>query len=102
MSALSSILRKSGAHRVSFFCPGCDSPHSIPVSGEGTKWEYNGNPEAPTFAPSLKITGGSDYCCHIFVRDGQIEFLTDCTHALAGQTVPIPPWPESWGDGDPQ
>lgn len=32
--------------------------------------------------------------CHAFVRDGQMEFLGDCTHGLAGQTVPIPPWPE--------
>lgn len=28
--------------------------------------------------------------CHSFVRDGQIEFLGDCTHSLAGQTVPLP------------
>ncbi|MCZ4340562.1 hypothetical protein O4H52_03015 [Sphingomonadaceae bacterium G21617-S1] len=31
--------------------------------------------------------------CHSFVRNGQIEFLSDCTHALAGQTVPLPPFP---------
>jgi len=28
--------------------------------------------------------------CHSFVTDGRIQFLTDCTHALAGQTVDIP------------
>ncbi len=31
--------------------------------------------------------------CHSFVVDGQMQMLGDCTHALAGQTVPIPPWP---------
>lgn len=30
--------------------------------------------------------------CHSFVVDGQMQFLGDCTHALAGQTVPIPEW----------
>jgi hypothetical protein len=35
--------------------------------------------------------------CHSFVVDGQMQMLSDCTHALAGQTVPIPPWPASWG-----
>lgn len=28
--------------------------------------------------------------CHSFVRDGRIQFLADCTHALAGQTVDLP------------
>jgi hypothetical protein len=30
--------------------------------------------------------------CHSFVTDGQIQFLSDCTHVLAGQTVPLPDW----------
>lgn len=29
------------------------------------------------------------HVCHSFVRDGRIEFLSDCTHALAGQTVEL-------------
>lgn len=33
--------------------------------------------------------------CHSFVTDGQIQFLGDCTHALAGQTVPLPDWSEA-------
>ena len=28
----------------------------------------------------------------MFVTDGNIQFLADCTHALAGQTVPMPDW----------
>jgi hypothetical protein len=27
--------------------------------------------------------------CHSFIKDGMIQFLDDCTHALAGQTVPL-------------
>ena len=29
--------------------------------------------------------------CHSFVTDGQIQFLGDCSHALAGQTVSLKP-----------
>ena len=32
-------------------------------------------------------------CCHSFVRDGRIQFLDDCSHELAGQTVDLPAWP---------
>lgn len=37
---------------------------------------------------------GVDTVCHSFVRDGRIQFLNDCTHALAGQTVDLPEWGE--------
>jgi len=32
--------------------------------------------------------------CHSFVTDGRIQFLADCTHALANQTVDLPDWTE--------
>lgn len=38
---------------------------------------------------------GSDfkcYLCHSFVTDGRIQFLSDSTHDLAGQTVDLPEW----------
>lgn len=35
--------------------------------------------------------------CHSFVTDGRIQFLGDCTHALAGQTVDLPAWPGGYG-----
>jgi hypothetical protein len=25
--------------------------------------------------------------CHLFITDGKIEYLADCTHELAGKTV---------------
>lgn len=31
--------------------------------------------------------------CHSFVIEGQMHFLSDCTHPLAGQTTAIPHWP---------
>jgi hypothetical protein len=36
--------------------------------------------------------------CHSFVRDGHIEFLTDSTHKLAGQTVVLPALPDWCGE----
>ncbi|MGB3290916.1 MAG: DUF6527 family protein [Burkholderiaceae bacterium] len=110
MSRLSSVLRSSddghGGQRLTFLCPGCDDYHSIAIgSGPGPRWDYNGNPEKPTFTPSVKVTypanpdADDDFkewrterVCHSFVRDGRIQFLGDCTHALAGQTVDLPEW----------
>jgi hypothetical protein len=94
-----------------FFCPGCESRHNI---GEG--WTFNGDYERPTFTPSVLVRSGHyteghqvDTCwctynaahpddpapfacfvCHSYVTDGKIQFLSDCTHALAGQTVDLP------------
>jgi hypothetical protein len=49
----------------------------------------------PTFEPSILISIGNGpdaprLVCHSFVREGKIQFLGDCTHELAGQTVPLP------------
>lgn len=104
-----------------FWCPGCDDVHGINV-GEGgpPRWGWNGNVDKPTFTPSILVRGVSiteqgeaDYdawmaagcpprngkafdhrntVCHSFVTDGRIQFLGDCTHTLAGQTVDLPDW----------
>jgi hypothetical protein len=87
-----------------FFCPGCKSAHAVNTSGP--RWTYNGNPDAPTFSPSILVTydgrdagedGAPPDVCHSFVRDGMIQFLDDCTHELANQTVEIPEWPHAPG-----
>jgi hypothetical protein len=116
MSALSLVLRSVAGGGVSFWCPGCDKAHVISPA----IWTWDGNVEAPTFSPSVLVTSGhytpghsgpDCWCtynakhpddptvfkcerCHSFVRAGRIEFLGDCTHRLAGQTVPLPPWPD--------
>lgn len=91
----------NGRHYVRFHCPGCDTIHTC----QG--WEFNGNEERPTLHPSVLVTyngadagvdGAPPARCHSFVRKGRIEFLGDCSHALAGQTVDLPEWPaERWG-----
>ncbi len=95
-----------GGALVSFRCPGCDDFHQISV---GT-WTFNGDLERPTFTPSVLVGGvqwgnddgfykpnhavpaGGRIVCHSFVTDGRIQFLGDCTHHLAGQTVDLPEW----------
>lgn len=98
MSALSPILRAVEGERLMFRCPGCKSMHMVPYGhGPGPRWTWNGNADRPTFEPSILVTWRDpdgelrDEICHSFVRDGQIQFLGDCTHAMAGQTVAIPP-----------
>lgn len=119
MGALSPILRSVQGGNVGFWCPGCNEMHVVGIEPPASLiWGYNGNPDAPTFTPSVLIRGGhyvpgqegkKCWCtynaehpdkapvftcsvCHSFVVDGQIQFLGDCTHALAGQTVAIPNW----------
>lgn len=60
-----------------------------------SRWEFNGDFNDPTFTPSMLArhpspNGGYDHVCHSFVRNGKIEFLSDCTHELAGQTIELP------------
>lgn len=81
-------------------------PHGIAYGeGDGPRWGWNGCVNKPTFTPSILVRRnyGEDQhpeVCHSFVTDGQIQFLGDCTHAMAGQTVPIPEWPSNYGDGE--
>jgi hypothetical protein len=106
------LLRPIEGGKLAFFCPGCKCGHWI----DPQRWTVTGPPEAPTINPSVLVTSGhyiaghqgSCWCtynaehpddpvpfacsrCHLFVRDGKIEFLGDCTHELAGKTVPMEP-----------
>lgn len=94
-----------GAHYgYRFGCPGCHKPHVIPTKPHERGWDFDGNEASPTFAPSILVRytpGDPDdkdnppSVCHSFVRAGRIEFLGDCNHALAGQTVPLLEIPET-------
>lgn len=111
------LLRIIEGGQVGFWCPGCDCMHAIDVNPGG--WGFNGNYDKPTFTPSVMVTSGhfakdwperkakgldcwcsfaqkhpgvttfKCFLCHSFVKDGQIQFLTDSTHPLAGKTVAL-------------
>lgn len=89
-------------------CPGCEVGHHVlptdwtppgakrsPADGR-PQWSFNGDLDRPTLSPSILMrcdSWGRDrrkIVCHSFVTDGRIQFLSDCTHALAGQTVDLP------------
>lgn len=99
MSVVLKICGAGDAYGV-FHCPGCNSGHTVRVQGEG-KWGWNGDVVRPTLTPSVFVNAPGRYftasapSCHSFVKDGQIQFLGDCSHALAGQTVPLPEWSEA-------
>jgi hypothetical protein len=98
-----------------FWCKGCKSYHGVYVDkNKPVHWEFNNDYDKPTFNPSVLVKTGHyedghngkcwcDYAkehpdddrlykcgiCHSFVRDGKIQYLNDCTHELAGQTVDL-------------
>jgi hypothetical protein len=93
---------------LTFWCPGCGCGHWIrvgaPTPGEpgaypnAPVWQWDGDMVRPTVSPSILVqydgadagTGGApSRRCHLFVRGGSIEYCSDSTHALAGQTVPM-------------
>lgn len=101
----------AGNKTYSFYCEGCKQNHAV---GEG--WAFNGDFERPTFSPSILVRSGhymeghkgSCWCtfntahpdnpapfkcyrCHSYVTDGKIQFLSDCTHELAGQAINLKP-----------
>lgn len=117
--ALRGVLRTIENGHLGFWCPGCEEMHVLSPG-----WTFDGNYERPTFSPSVLVTSGckcpqykpgeSCWCtynanevkegrppapfvcsrCHSFVRNGEIQFLADCTHKLVGKTVPLRPPPE--------
>ena len=82
------------------YCPGCDDMHRLPPG-----WTFNGDLVKPTYSPSFKHTWSegpkpnrTEHCCHYILTDGVLNFCGDCTHALAGQSVPLPPIPDRYAD----
>lgn len=59
----------------------------------GAIWTFNGNLNNPTFKPSLLINkkgiNPNIPICHSYITDGNIKFLEDCTHKLAGKTIEL-------------
>lgn len=77
--------------------PGPLSYRLIPVQLSGSRnntdnWSWNGDTESPTLHPSILTVRrhpDGDIICHTFVNDGKVQFLSDCSHELAGQTVEL-------------
>lgn len=101
-------LEELEGNMVAFYCPGCGESHMVDTK----KWSVN--LETGTISPSVLVRGkrmpdnpernpdGSyvtdsngmikgwyELRCHSFVKNGSIQYLSDCTHKLAGKTVPM-------------
>ena len=107
MAKISEVENRKGMHL--FWCPGCKCCHYIAISENDCGfpiWKWNGDVEKPTISPSIKVTynhpkgygkgnnapigwNGEEVTevCHSFIRDGKIQYLSDCTHEFAGKTV---------------
>lgn len=98
-----------------WYCPACKTWHggNVNLNNYGPNWNFDNNYNNPTFSPSFLVRSGhhiagssSDDCwckynkdhpddqapfkcgiCHTFVRDGKIEYLSDCTHEFAGKII---------------
>lgn len=96
-----------GHREYHFHCPGCNVGHSFVTQwSEARKiefknlkfdtptWQFNGDIERPTFTPSLLYKWSNEHSkknhvCHLYVTDGVIQFLNDCTHCFAGKKTPL-------------
>lgn len=99
-------IRISGEYKM-FWCFGCKSYHRV----DG-RWNYNDNPESPTFSPSVLVYPSETlsqypennlsfedlekWCdkyriktprCHLFIENGYIKYLDDCEHDFANKTI---------------
>jgi hypothetical protein len=99
------VTNGDGSHYgVRFDCPGCGDPHVVPTEPHPRGWGWNGSLNLPTLTPSILVhphgvllddgSVGQSPLCHSFVTDGRIQFCSDSTHALSGQTVDLPELPE--------
>jgi len=78
-------------------CPACGYDHMFHITRKNRLhaiWKFDGDFDKPTFTPSMlvKVMNSSQHVkkiCHSFIREGQWQFLNDCTHDSAGQTVPM-------------
>lgn len=89
------VVRDSLENKLVFHCPGCGYGHFVRVNApDHPNWDWNNSYEKPTFTPSILVNGSKGMVnhgtCHSYVTDGRIQFLGDCWHSLAGQTVDLP------------
>lgn len=93
---------------LAFFCLGCNTEHFIndaltTISNlpESHIWTFNDDFDKPTIRASIltriyiqnentKVYDVEINRCHSFITDGSIQYLSDCQHKLAGQTIELP------------
>lgn len=86
---------------LSFYCPGCGCYHGLNTDpSRQPLWQLTFSDGKPTASPSILVRHGKytdpeddtkyeEIRCHLFIRNGSIEYLSDCTHKFAGKTIPM-------------
>jgi hypothetical protein len=113
----------NGEEGLTYWCQGCKDWHTIRTKGAGAwGWNGDVDRPTFTpsvlvtsghFAPHYSAESDTCWCtynaeqlakgekparfacqrCHTFITDGRVQFLGDCTHGLAGQTLDLPDLP---------
>lgn len=108
--------------RLMHWCPGCADVHGITIEGGPPQWSFNGDYDAPSFEPSVRVfvTHMTDddrrlvqeTLCHYYIKLGSalsgrganvhpnvsyIDFCGDSPHDLRGKIVELPDWPYAPG-----
>ena len=73
-----------------------DRTNAFYVRDQHPSWSWNEDYECPTVSPSIRLIHTGNQVDHLFIRDGKIQYLNDCTHELAGKTVNMVDFPEDW------
>jgi len=106
----------SEATYILIYVPGPFHNRMLPIILKGSRdkcerspiWSWNGDTEKPTLKPSILTNGKrqmtdeeyqramkgekielDDMRCHTWINDGKVQFLNDCTHEFAGQTLDL-------------
>ena len=85
------------ATHVQLHLPGPIPTRILPVILSGPRqgtpnWTWNGSIDKPTLKPSVLTRGGDmsgEHRCHSWINDGKVQFLGDCSHEFAGQTMDL-------------
>jgi hypothetical protein len=91
---------KEEATHLKIYPPGPIGVRILPIITHGVRegtsnWTWNGDLERPTLRPSVlsKVTYSipekNPLICHSFINEGKVQFLSDCTHKYAGQTLDL-------------
>lgn len=101
MSKVCEIKVDAGVTWFKYLCPACNRIEEVPIEGHpSTNWKFSGSEEFPSLTPSVVIatfrkTTEDNMRCHSHIHEGKISFDFDCTHELAGKTVPMIPLEET-------
>lgn len=96
------LIEENGIKTALLYMPGLPMHVQINLTGPHPVWGWNGSNDKPTFTPSIltRIPWGRsvrEIINHVFIRDGRISYLSDCTHEYAGKNLELPQlkdWPE--------